>query len=99
MLEARKKNNKELVEKLVEDLKTVDERWEKINNMNAMVTEDFRMKTYSYYWESKKLTNGNSKVSNKLVRTAFELRISKELVKVLKRMYNELSMVNEDNLA
>jgi hypothetical protein len=46
VLEARELNNKELVAKLVSDLKTVDERWEKINNMNAMVTEDFRMKAY-----------------------------------------------------
>lgn len=43
------KNNKSLVDKLVNDLKTVDYRWETINNINAMVTEDFRMQSYTYY--------------------------------------------------
>jgi prephenate dehydrogenase len=45
------------------------------------------------------MSNGNARVSNKLVRTTFELRISRELVKILKRMYNEICMTNEDNLA
>ena len=52
-----------------------------------------------YFWESKKLGNGNAKVSNQLVRTTFELRISKELVRILKRMYNEMCMMNEDLLS
>jgi len=45
-MDARELNHKELVAKLVNDLKTVDSRWEKINNMNTMVCEDFRMKAY-----------------------------------------------------
>jgi chromosome segregation ATPase len=40
--ESKAINNKKLVDKLVNDLKTVDARWEKIMNENTMVCEDFR---------------------------------------------------------